>query len=454
MLPSSIDVAIGTPGQKLSLQVDTGSSDLWVPAVDSNACTSNTGCPDGSYDYTESSSFAQLTNDGFNISYDSPGDFDSGFYFSDVVTFGDHVQLQNVTIGLATYAFDNTGLMGVGMRSLESGYQSGVLPNGSPTVIDSLVSAGLIERAAFSLWLNDLDAGTGSILFGGVDTDKYTGDLVGLPIQIDSAVNVYDRYLVTLTSVSIKDDSGTRLLSDSSMSVAALLDSGTTSTVLPDDVANAIWNGFGAVVSGPNEEFVPCKLKYTNAALIFGFGGPGGPSISVPISEMIDNGAINPGATFEDGEPICSLFVDTVANDASGSIILGDSFLRSAYVVYDLENNEIAIGQTVFNATSSNIKVIPSGTGLPGVSSVATQAAPTAAATVIPAPVPPATPVAPSNNPGTPTFNLGSGAVASSTGSSGSGSSSGSGPTAAFEPLTFGMSMVLGIATLFGAMIL
>jgi len=104
---------------------------------------------------------------------------------------------------------------------------------------------------------------------------------------------------------------------------------------------------------------------------------------------MFDNGAINPGATFDDGEAICSLFVDTVANDPSGSIILGDSFLRSAYVVYDLENNEIANGQTAFNATSSNIKVIPLGTGLPGVSFVATQIAPIAAATGPPLPVSP-----------------------------------------------------------------
>jgi len=170
----------------------------------------------------------------------SPGDSDPGFYFTDVLTFGDNVRLQNVTIGLATYAFDNTGLMGVSMRSLESGYQSGVLHNGSMAVIESLVSAGLIERAAFSLWLNDLDAGTGSILFGGVDTDKCTGDLISLPIVTHSSTNLKDRYLVTLTSVSIKDDSGTRLLLDSSMSVTALLDSGTTSTVLPDDVANAI----------------------------------------------------------------------------------------------------------------------------------------------------------------------------------------------------------------------
>jgi hypothetical protein len=392
-----------------------------------------------------------LTDGGFNISYDQPGDSDSGFYFSDVLTFGSNVQLSNVTIGLATYAFDNTGLMGVGMRSLESAVQSGESQNGYPTVIDSLVSAGLIQRAAFSLWLNDLDASSGSILFGGVDTDKYTGDLVGLPIQIDAAAGIYDRYLVTLTSVSIKDDSGTRLLSTSDMSVAALLDSGTTSSVLPDDVAKAIWGGLGAVIAGPNQQLVPCSLKNTNAALIFGFGGQGGPSISVPLSEMINNAGITPGATFDNGEAVCSLFADSVANDPSGSIILGDSFLRSAYVVYDLENNEIAIGQTVFNSTSSNVKAIPSGSGLPGVSSVATQAAPTTAASGIPAPGGgAATSAIPSNNPGTPTFALGSGATASSTGSP----SSGSVPTASFEPFTFGMSMILGVATLFGAMIL
>lgn len=398
-----------------------------------------------------------MTNGGFNITYDQPGDSDSGYYFSDTVSFGNNVHIPNVTIGLATYAFDNTGLMGVGMRSLESVVQSGESQNGYPTIVDSLVSAGLIERAAFSLWLNDLDASSGSILFGGVDTDKYTGDLVGLPIQIDAAAGIYDRYLVTLTSVSIKDDAGTRLLSDPSMSVAALLDSGTTSTILPDDVAKAVWGGLGAVIAAANEQLVPCNLKNTNAALIFGFGGEGGPSISVPLSEMINNAAITPGATFDNGEAVCSLLADSVANDPSGSIILGDSFLRSAYVVYDLVNNEIAIGQTVFNATSSNIKAIPSGSGLPGVSSVATAAAPTTAVTGLPAPAgaAPTTALA-SNNPGTPTFSLGSAAVASSTGSSGSGggSSSGSAPSATFEPFTFGMSMILGVATLLGAMML
>jgi len=52
--------------------------------------------------------------------------------------------------------------------------------------------------------------------------------------------------------------------------------------------------------------------------------------------------------------------------------VLGDTFLRSAYVVYDLENNRISLAPTVFNATASNVKEIASGPdGVPGATVVA-----------------------------------------------------------------------------------
>jgi hypothetical protein len=41
---------------------------------------------------------------------------------------------------------------------------------------------------------------------------------------------------------------------------------------------------------------------------------------------------------------------------------MGDTFLRSAYLVYDLENNEISIAQTNFNSTSNNVVEIGTGT--------------------------------------------------------------------------------------------
>jgi hypothetical protein len=51
--------------------------------------------------------------------------------------------------------------------------------------------------------------------------------------------------------------------------------------------------------------------------------------------------------------------------------LFGDTFLRGAYVVYNLDNNEVAIANAVVNTTKSNIKEF-SNTAIPGVSSTAT----------------------------------------------------------------------------------
>jgi hypothetical protein len=58
---------------------------------------------------------------------------------------------------------------------------------------------------------------------------------------------------------------------------------------------------------------------------------------------------------------------------------LGDTFLRSAYVVYDLANNEISLAQTNFNATGTNVVEIGTGTGsVPDATTVANPVAATA----------------------------------------------------------------------------
>lgn len=72
--------------------------------------------------------------------------------------------------------------MGVGFDTNEAANQN---PEGVyPSVMDNLQSAGIIHRKAYSLYLNDLQADKGAIIFGGVDTTKYTGDLVALPLQV------------------------------------------------------------------------------------------------------------------------------------------------------------------------------------------------------------------------------------------------------------------------------
>jgi hypothetical protein len=51
------------------------------------------------------------------------------------------------------------------------------------------------------------------------------------------------------------------------------------------------------------------------------------------------------------GQDACEFGIQNI----TGTYLLGDTFLRSAYVVYDLINNEIGIAATDFNSTETNV---------------------------------------------------------------------------------------------------
>ena len=420
-----------------------------MPSVSSSSCQDN-NCGSGSFDSSKSSSF-HIVAPGFNVSY-GDGTVDTGDYFTDVVGLGS-ITVKNMTMGLADVTTNGPndpalvqGLLGVGNVLLES--EANILSETVPTIYDQLVSEGYINRAAFSLYLDDLDANTGSILFGAIDTTKFSGDLVSLPIQ--QIEGQYLRYTVTLTSISIQDDSGTRPLTDSNFEVLALLDSGTSNQQLPDNVMTEIVQGLGAVESD-GQPLVPCSYQNAKASLVYQFGGANGPKISVPFSELVQSPP--GGGQFSNGESECIFLVmgGATVDGTAEEVILGDSFLRSAYVVYDVANNEIAIAQAALNATStSNILVIPSGTGLPSVSSTATLMLPTAAASAAATSIPggPSNAAAPSTgSPGTPTFNLGS--LAASNAATATATSSGSASNVGIRSVAFGLGtwvIVLGVS--------
>ncbi|APA07434.1 hypothetical protein SS1G_12969 [Sclerotinia sclerotiorum 1980 UF-70] len=369
------NVTVGSPAQQLSLQIDTGSSDVWVPSASATICedTRDGGCPGGSFDSSSSTTFHEVDRDAFNISY-VDGTGSTGDYFQDTFSIGG-ATVKSFTMGLATDTSISIGIMGIGYNSSEANIQTG---NGTtyPNLPNVLVSSGLINSNAYSLWLDDLQSSTGSILFGGIDTEKYVGDLVTVNVYPSSRGGSVTSFTVAWTSLSVQSSSGTDQLTAPSFAQPAILDSGTTITLLPDDVAAVIFEELGATVSQQlGAVVVPCSLAQKSGSINYGFGGVDGPTIKVDVSQLVLPLTTSDGRTptYSNGDPACQLGIQAAGSNPT---LFGDTFLRSAYVVYDLENNRIGLAQTDFNATGSNIVPFPSvGAAIPSASSAPNEAA-------------------------------------------------------------------------------
>ena len=298
---------------------------------------------------------------------------------------------------------DGHGLVGVGYRILETEVQNQILSpaQAPPTLYQAMAKAGAINRQAFSLYLDDQQSGKGSVTFGGVDSTKYTGELVALPVIPQGTT--YIDYSVALTGVVFNDAKGAHALTDNNFAVPAVLDSGTVEQYIPAGVANAIFRGLGAVaISGGAAQLIPCDYAKSNASLTYQFGGPGGPSVNVPLAALLRPA----GGTFDDGQDGCFVLMSP---ESGNGVILGDSFMRSGYFVYDVQNNQIAVAQANLDqTTTSALTALPTGTSIPGCSSTNTLSI--SRASVTPSATPPLTTASATGalTPGTPTFDLGS----------------------------------------------
>lgn len=289
-----------------------------------------------------------------------------------------------------------SGILGIGFESAEAGVH---FRNEAPypNVVSQLVLNGHINTRAYSIWLNDhcmypvtlslltlltcadLDSSWGYILFGGIDTSKYSGPLGLLPIVEDPLPGADSlRTAVQMTSLTRQDNSGSSSIISDGAIYLVTVDTGATLNILPKAVADPLYAAFGAVFDdrAGNLPWVSCDLMTANAKLKFGFGGPQGPKISACSSELVTSFTNNfyPGNyAFADGHAAC-LFGILATEEPS--VFLGSPFLRSAYAVFDLENKQIAIAQSN-NAAEPNgqpqAKEITNGSaGIPGVDRIMT----------------------------------------------------------------------------------
>ncbi|KAI9788529.1 MAG: hypothetical protein M1833_002915 [Piccolia ochrophora] len=351
------NISLGTPPQDLRMHIDTGSSDLWTNAEDSTLCRSTRGVcrQSGTYSANDSSTY-RFVDSEFQIQY-ADGSGAVGDYATDTIEIAG-VKIEDLQFGIGYQSQSRQGVLGIGYAGNEAQVQS----NGAEpyrNLPQLMVDGGLINSNAYSLWLNDLGASEGEILFGGVNTEKYEGELQTLPIQMSRGdTDNPTEFLITLTELGVTQ-SGSEQSIASNRADPVLLDSGSSITYLPDDIFENIANALNAqYVSQLGTYFVDCSLATDANTMDFSFSGA---VIRVTFNELIiDLGPDESGERLSlDGEnPACLLGLSNAGEDSN---VLGDTFLRSAYVVYDLENNEIAIAQTTFNATANDVREITTG---------------------------------------------------------------------------------------------
>ncbi|KAI5464015.1 aspartic peptidase domain-containing protein [Mariannaea sp. PMI_226] len=375
---------IGTPGQKLSFLLDTGSSDTWVNSVDTDLCNSDelqaeNGFCQETFKPSDSSTFEVVAKGGFDITY-LDGRHIKGDYFNDTVTI-DGKAIKNQKLGLATKSVRPTGIMGLGFDT------NVAAPRKYPTILDNMVSQGFIDTAAFSLYLNDLNADSGTILFGGIDTKKFVGNLSTLPLVADfqSTSDNVTSFTVKMQGLTVNTKKGSDDVKLQNINANAILDSGSTICLLPDSQVQDIYQAFDIrTVSGVNVPFVDCayaKSKGDGISFDFAFKDK---TIQVAMDQMVVNSFASVqdqimndpqlSQVFDGWEGACMFGIGSASDygvDDDSFALLGDTFLRSAYVVYDLANQQIGIAQSNIDTSDSNIVSLKaSDTALPSVTGV------------------------------------------------------------------------------------
>lgn len=330
---------VGSNDKPLTFLLDTGSGYTLINSGKSSFCQDKGNDCDKYGTVDTSSNSLALEEKGKLQTKFGKGQIAIGDFYSDVFKIGNR-KVTGTDFALLTTSSFEYNLLGLGYPY--SGYSHPNLPQ-------SMVNSGLIKTTAFSIWLNSLHATTGSILFGGLDRGKYSGKLETLPVQKDGGE--YDEFYVMLEGISATvNNKLVPYVKTERFSV--VIDSGSTYTYLPLYLAQLIWKAAGirSFHEENNSPLIRCDTN-TNFALYFSFGSQQKKkNIRIPISQLIIS---NPDTSPPLPQGQCHFGIFAVRDDAT-TTYLGETFMRSAYMVVDLENNQISLAQAS-NIGSSRI---------------------------------------------------------------------------------------------------
>lgn len=325
---------VGSNHDKIEVLIDIRKSDTWV--ISSNVkCYYDLEYHSELIDKGNCTSFGSFSEEKSKTFQASP----ELFYQEGLFTYGtwgtDNIRINDAEIkmhfGVLNESNYYIGRLGLGASSYErpEEYSDASLPY-------ILKDQGIINKAAYSLYVNDEKSGT--VLFGAVDHAKYSGPLLTLPIiefngKFDTGVQVL------VNGVYFSDGETANMICD--FTIVPRLDSSTPFTYLPGETVRNIAERLNATRTSSKALRVDCKID-TTYEFIFDINGQ---QIRAPLTSFINKA--------DDG--YCYLAI----LESAGFTYFGDNFLQHIYMVVDLENGEVSIAQASYSKKES-IEIITS----------------------------------------------------------------------------------------------
>ena len=313
---------IGSPPQTFTVVYDTGSADLWVFSAATSVEYSQFN---HYYDHRQSSTY-QANGSRWSIEY---GEGEASGYLST-----DRVTLAGKTVSGQTFGeaisyssnFQNLhdptdGILGLSFSAISEAE--------SETVIDRLWKEGVIERRVFSFYLTAQQEERGSaFILGEPDPSYAPRGLHYFPIV--PQVKEVQQWVIALDAVTMGGDSHGLC---TERSCVALLDTGTSFIGLPSVPFLAIKSQILAL--RPDCQFDPNHLEVScTAGLMTGL-----PTLTLTIDGV--RYPLRPEDYMVEG--VVGIMQIAPNTGEADFIILGDTFLKTYYTVFDMDQERVGI---------------------------------------------------------------------------------------------------------------
>ncbi|KAI9495519.1 aspartic peptidase domain-containing protein [Zychaea mexicana] len=314
-------IGVGNPPQLFQMDFDTGSADIWIPHVGCAHCGKHP-----LFDPADSSTFSQDTNQTWGLRY-GDGSGVQGIIGRDTVHLGE-LSYPDQVLGLVQgesvdLAMDPEldGIFGLAYAPLAfTGHKK--------SIVQGMQDMGVIPSASVGVYLGRArDGGKGELVsFGKPNPAHYEGELKYVPVTEKKF------WQVALNGLKIN---GQETLSKP---IEAIIDTGTTLIILPSELAETIHATIpGATFSSMYGWRMPCDLKASaagDAEVTFTLGDH---DFSLRASELVRERA----SPSEEGD--VKLCYSGIAEAKTPLIIMGDTFLRSYYSVFDFDKDAVGL---------------------------------------------------------------------------------------------------------------